>query len=114
MIDGALSRMSLTNRTASPNQRPRAYSARKVPARMPVGVPIKVAITVIAKLPAIALSRPPLLPGGGVISVNSADPIAPTPFSSNVHSTSTSHNRPNAVAMVDSTITSRWTRMRRA
>ena len=35
-----------------------AYSARKVPARMPVGVPIKVAIRVITTLPKIAFSKP--------------------------------------------------------
>ena len=32
---------------------------------MPTGVPISVAIVAIRKLPAIALSRPPSLPGGG-------------------------------------------------
>ena len=37
---------------------------------MPVGVPIAVAIAVIARLPAIALSNPPRLPGGGVICMN--------------------------------------------
>ena len=37
---------------------------------MPTGVPIKVPIAAIMTLPTIALSSPPLLPGGGVICVN--------------------------------------------
>ena len=114
MIDGALNRMSLTKRTASPNRLPRAYSARKVPARMPVGVPASVAIAVIRTLPKIALRRPPLLPGGGVIWVNKAGPSAPMPFVSRVHSTRTSHNRPSAVAAVDSAMTTPFTTRRRA
>jgi hypothetical protein len=66
MIDGAaLNRMSLMKRTTSPERLPRLYSARKVPARMPVGVPIRVAINVITTLPKIAFSSPPLLPGAG-------------------------------------------------
>ncbi len=39
---------------------------------MPIGVPISAAIMVMTKLPAMALSRPPSLPGGGVIWVNMA------------------------------------------
>ena len=54
MIDGALRRMSLTKRTTSPNRLARAYSARKVPARIPVGVPMEVAI---AKLLLIRLEK---------------------------------------------------------
>ncbi len=38
-------------RTTSPSQLPRAYSARKVPARMPIGVPTSVATAVITTLP---------------------------------------------------------------
>ena len=94
MIDGALSRMSLIKRTTSPKRLPRLYSARKVPARMPVGVPIRVAIKVITTLPKIAFSNPPALPGGGVISVNNAGVIAAIPFHSNVHRTRTSHSKP--------------------
>ena len=45
---------------------------------MPVGVPISVAMKVIATLPKIAFNNPPLLPGGGVISLNSAGVIAAT------------------------------------
>src|SRR5438874_7856617 len=114
MIEGALNRMSLTNRTTSPNRLPRAYSARKVPARMPVGVPTSVAMRVIAKLPAMALRRPPLLPGGGVICVNRDGVIALTPLISSVPSTSTSHSNPNAVAATDSPMTSQLVRRRRS
>src|SRR5947207_5220850 len=114
MIEGALSRMSLTNRTTSPNRLPRAYSARKVPARIPVGVPTMVAISVIARLPAIAFRRPPLLPGGGVISVNKAGLIAPTPLIRSVPSTSASHSKPNPVATTESAIISQLVSRRRA
>ena len=113
MIDGALRRMSLTKRTTSPNQLPRAYSARKVPARMPVGVPTRVAISVISRLPTIAFNRPPLLPGGGVISVNRDGRIAPMPSIQQVPSTRTSHSRPKAVAANDRAITTRCTSRRR-
>ena len=76
MMDGALSKMSLIKRTTSPNRLPRLYSARNVPARMPVGVPINVAMKVIATLPKIAFSNPPVLPGGGVVSANKLGEIA--------------------------------------
>ena len=36
---------------------------------MPIGVPIATASTVMIRLPTIGLSKPPALPGGGVISV---------------------------------------------
>ena len=80
MIEGALSRMSFRKRTTSPNRLPRLYSARKVPAMIPVGVPITVAITVITRLPKIAFNNPPLLPGGGVICANNAGVIAAIPL----------------------------------
>src|SRR6266852_9186574 len=102
MIDGALNRMSLIKRTTSPKPLRRLYSARKVPARMPVGVPIKVAIRVIITLPKIAFNSPPALPGGGVIWLNSAGVIAAAPFHSRVHRTRTSHKRPKPVAATDS------------
>src|SRR6516164_6211512 len=114
MIDGALSRMSLMKRTTSPKRLPRLYSARKVPARMPVGVPIRVAIKVITTLPKIAFNNPPALPGGGVIWLNKAGVIAATPFSSRVHSTRTSHNKPNAVAATDKVMTAPLAIRRRA
>ncbi len=105
IIDGALNRMSLINRTTSPKRLPRLYSARKVPARMPVGVPIRVAIRVITTLPKIAFNSPPALPGGGVIWLNNAGVIAATPFHSRVHRTRTSHSRPKAVAATDRVVT---------
>ena len=112
MIDGALRRMSLTKRTTSPVQCPRAYSARNVPARMPVGVPIAVAIPTISRLPTIAFSSPPLLPGGGVICVKIAGPIAPMPPISSEPSTSTSSASPTAVATNDSPMMMRLARTR--
>jgi len=113
MIDGALSRMSLINRTTSPKRLPLLYSARKVPARMPVGVPIRVAIRVITTLPKIAFNNPPALPGGGVIWLNNAGVIAANPFQSRVHSTRTSHIKPNAVAATDRLMTTLLARRRR-
>ena len=98
MIDGALRRMSLTKRTTSPNRLARAYSARNVPARIPVGVAMAVAIPVIITLPAMALSNPPLLPGGGVICMNNDGVIAPTPLIKSVDNTRTSHISPKPVA----------------
>jgi hypothetical protein len=114
MIEGALNRISLMNRTTSPNRLPRLYSARKVPARMPVGVPIKVAIKVITTLPKIAFNNPPALPGGGVIWLNNAGVIAAIPFHSNVHRTRTSHRRPNPVAAMANTMTRALINRRRA
>src|SRR6266852_9699161 len=114
MIDGALNRMSLINRTTSPKRLPRLYSARKVPARIPVGVPIKVAIRVIITLPKIAFNSPPALPGGGVIWLNSAGVIAATPFHSRVHRTRMSHKRPKAVAATESVMTRPLAMRRRA
>src|ERR1700730_1177321 len=114
MIDGALSRMSLINRTTSPKRLPRLYSARKVPARIPVGAPIRVATRVITTLPKIAFNSPPALPGGGVIWLNRAGVIAATPFDSRVHRTRTSHKRPNPVAATDSVMTRPLAMRRRA
>ncbi len=51
--------------------------------------------------------------GGGVICVNIATLIAPSPLKSSVPSTSASQSRPNAVATNASTITSRWVSRRR-
>ncbi len=112
MIDGALKRMSLTKRTTSPVQCPRAYSARKVPARMPVGVPIAVAIPTMIRLPTIAFRRPPPLPGGGVICVKIAGPIAPMPPISSEPSTSPNSAMPTAVATNDSPMMVRSARTR--
>ena len=61
---------------------------------MPVGVPITVAIPTMIRLPTIAFNSPPLLPGGGVIWVKIAGPIAPMPPISSEASTSPSHDEP--------------------
>jgi hypothetical protein len=45
-----------------------------------MGVPIKVAKNIIKKLPTIALIKPPLEPGGGVLSMNIVRLIPPNPF----------------------------------
>ena len=46
------------------------------------------------RLPTIAFSSPPLLPGGGVICVKIAGPIAPMPPTSSEPSTSPSKHDP--------------------
>ena len=68
-------------------------------------MPIAVAITVINRLPAIALSSPPLLPGGGVICMNKDGVIAEMPLISSVDNTRISHMSPNPVAATESVIT---------
>src|SRR3974390_2485927 len=78
-IDGALSRMSLMKRTTWVMREKRPYSAMKVPARMPIGVPIRTASVVMIRLPTIGLSRPPSDPGGGVVSVNTFKHKPPRP-----------------------------------
>ena len=57
--------------------------------------PIKVPTRVIARLPAMALSKPPLLPGGGVVCVNTAVVNPGKPYSSRVSRIQPSQNRPN-------------------
>jgi len=49
---------------------------------MPTGAPTRVATTVIMMLPAIGLSSPPWLPGGGVILAKRSGPIAASPLRS--------------------------------
>jgi len=68
-----------------------------MPARMPTGVPIRVPAAAIIRLPAMALSRPPALPGGGVIWVNMAMLMPPSPCLSRVKRIQNSQNRPNAM-----------------
>ncbi len=46
---------------------------------MPIGVPTSVPVTVIASEPKMALRRPPVLPGGGVSALNSAQRQAERP-----------------------------------
>src|SRR5450756_1659352 len=68
---------------------------------MPIGVPIRVASSDISRLPKMALARPPVLPGGGVVWVNMVSLRACNPWSNRVHSIHTSQNRPNSTASMD-------------
>src|SRR4249920_3073481 len=91
--------MSLRKRIDSAIQRSFAYSARYVPAAMPIGVAISTANTQIIMLPAIALSRPPpSSPGGGVIWVNSIGLNAVTPLDRVVQQIQTRKARPISAA----------------
>ena len=51
---------------------------------MPIGVPIATPIAVMMRLPTMALSRPPELPGGGVISVNTPSESPEKPWYTSV------------------------------
>ena len=74
---------------------------------MPIGVPTPTPITVMIRLPTMALSKPPAEPGGGVILVKTLSDRPPTPFQNSVTRMSTSQTRPKAVAAV-SERPSRW------
>jgi hypothetical protein len=50
----------------------------------------------------MALARPPTSLGGGVIWVNTAQAMPPTPRRTVSHRIQTSQNRPNAMAASDS------------
>ena len=63
---------------------------------MPTGVPISVPTPAISTLPMTALSRPPVWPGGGVISVKSVYDSAGAPFISSVRMIQNSQNKPNS------------------
>src|ERR1044072_3084659 len=97
-IDGALSRMSLMKRMTLEIFSWRPYSARYVPARMPIGVPMATASAVSTRLPMIGLSRPPACPGGGVISVNTASDSPPKPFPNRTPRIPTGQRRPSRLA----------------
>ena len=62
---------------------------------------MSVARPTISRLPAIALARPPAVPGGGVISVNSVSESAPTPALITVSRIQPSQNKPNNMADMD-------------
>src|SRR5689334_16577402 len=53
------------------------------------------------RLPTIGLSKPPLLPGGGVICVKTLTERPATPFHTSVPRMSTSHKRPKAAAPME-------------
>src|SRR3546814_10148046 len=81
---------------------------------MPIGVPIKTPITVISRLPTMALRRPPAAPGGGVISVKTSSDRPPKPSYSRVPRISTSTKIPTAAAKIDRATTARLRRRRRS
>ncbi len=62
---------------------------------MPTGVPMSVPTPAIITLPKMALMRPPVCPGGGVISVKSVYDSAGAPFISSVRMIQNSQNSPN-------------------
>ncbi len=71
---------------------------------IPIGVPMKTPMTVMMRLPTIGFSRPPALPGGGVISVKTAALRPLKPFQNSAPRMSASMARPSAVATSDSAI----------
>ncbi len=81
---------------------------------MPIGVPISTANPVSTRLPMIALSSPPVEPGGGVISVKTASERPLKPSYSSTPRISTSQPRPKAVAASDSTMVMEFLRRRAA
>src|ERR1035437_5169443 len=68
---------------------------------MPIGVPIRVASSDMSRLPKMALARPPVLPGGGVVWVNMERLMALSPCAIRVHTNHTSQNRPSSTASMD-------------
>ena len=61
---------------------------------MPEGAPTKTPMTVMIRLPTIALSSPPALPGGGVICVKTDSDRPPTPFQKSTTRMKTSQHNP--------------------
>ena len=98
MIEGALNRMSLMKRTIVASFEFAPYSARYVPARMPIGAPSARPIPVMIRLPTIELSKPPTTPGGAVFLVKTSSDNPPTPFHKSVPRMIASMLRPRAVA----------------
>jgi len=84
-----------------------AYSARKVPASTPIGVPSAIASALITALPKKALSRPPRSSGGGVIMVNRSGPKLAMPLLTVTHRIQTSQNRPKTAAATANSMASR-------
>lgn len=66
-----------------------------------MGVPMRVAMATIIRLPKMALISPPLLPGGGVVCVKT-DMLSPgSPCSRSVHKIHPSQNKPNSMASTE-------------
>ena len=82
------------------------YSARKVPAATPSGVPMAMASPLITALPKNAFNRPPRSSGGGVIMVNRSMLRLATPLVTVVHRIHTSQNMPKIAAAMASDIAS--------
>src|ERR1700693_4735006 len=102
IIEGALKSTSLMKRTSVLNRELRPYSARYVPAKTPIGEPIKMPSKVITPLPYNALSNPPSLPGGGVVCVNKCHDMPAKPCEINVQRMAARHARPASVASNES------------
>src|SRR3954469_15587434 len=81
---------------------------------MPSGIPARTASAVMIRLPTMALRRPPVAPGGGVISVNTCGESAPTPSQSRAPRMSPSQPRPSAAAATDSPMATALRRRRAA
>src|SRR3954469_6569902 len=105
--------MSETKRTTLPKAEPRAYSARKGPSSMPIGVPMTVASATWIRLPTMAFSRPPPEPGGRVTSVKTERFNAPKPLTKSVARIEARKTRPMPVAASDRPRTSLSMRLRR-
>src|ERR1044071_1035902 len=81
---------------------------------MPIGVPTRLAMPTRIRLPAIALSKPPSLPGGGVIFVKRSSVSPPKPSLTTSNRIQASQKRPNAIAASESASATRFTSLRRA
>src|SRR5579863_3020698 len=80
-MDGALSMMSLRNRTVSAVRLRKPYSASHVPAIKPIGTPNPIDIPSKIRLPTKALRKPnSSVPGGGVSFVKRLQCIPEMPY----------------------------------
>src|SRR5690606_23808896 len=100
-LDGAESKMSFTTRVDVASQLRWSHSANYTPALTPSGVPTYVPSSTRTKEPKIALAKPPVSLGGGVISENSAKLRPPRPNVMVSHRIQTSQNTPKAMALRD-------------
>ncbi len=83
-----------------------------MPARMPIGVLMKVATKTMTTLPKIALASPPADPGGGVVCVNSVGDSAENPFANSTQSIHSRNVMPNAIVPSDISRLKRLTKSR--
>src|SRR6202522_4852457 len=94
MMDGALKSTSLMKRITVLKYDLRPYSAKYVPARTPMGDPIRIPRSVMTALPYKALSKPPRPPCGGVDWVNRCQDMPARPRDTKVHSIAARHASP--------------------